>query len=96
MGCNGTIFRKYITDENCSIEHKTEKKKTIPQMVYSVPPENGTTLTLAFHKKKKNNNNKKLKRKKIPQMVYNISDWATWGEVELFTDSNFAEKKCHY
>ena len=26
MGWNGTIFRKYITDENCSIEHKTEKK----------------------------------------------------------------------
>ena len=26
-------------------------------------------------------------------MVYNISDWVTWGEVELFTDSNFAEKK---
>ena len=25
-------------------------------------------------------------------MVYNISDWVTWGEVELFTDSNFAEK----
>ena len=56
MGWNGTIFRKYITDENCSIEHKTEKK--IPQMVYSVPPENGTTLTLAFHKKKTKNNKK--------------------------------------
>ena len=27
-----------------------QKKKKIPQMVYSVPPENGTTLTLAFHK----------------------------------------------
>ena len=32
----------------------------------------------------------KRKEKKIPQMVYNISDWVTWGEVELFTDSNFA------
>ena len=39
----------------------------------------------------------KRKEKKIPQMVYNISDWITWGEVELFTDSNFAEKKiCLY
>ena len=35
----------------------------------------------------------KRKEKKIPQMVYNISDWVTWGEVELFTDSSFAEKK---
>ena len=38
-----------------------------------------------------------IKRKeKKTQMVYNINDWVTWGEDELFTDSNFAEKNCHY
>ena len=29
----------------------------------------------------------KKKRKKIPQMVYNISDWVTWGGMVLFSES---------
>ena len=29
----------------------------------------------------------KNKRKKIPQMVYNISDWVTWGGMVLFPES---------
>ena len=29
----------------------------------------------------------KKKRKKIPPMVYNISDWVTWGGMVLFSES---------
>ena len=29
----------------------------------------------------------KRKEKKIPQMVYNISDWVTWGGMVLFSES---------
>ena len=28
-----------------------------------------------------------IKEKRIPQMVYNISDWVTWGGMVLFKES---------